>query len=418
MSRRLRDARASTTGQAPDPATGAVVHADHACRRPSSRRRSGKHAGYEYARSGNPTRRGVRGVPGVARGRRRTASRSRAAWRPRTRCCACSRPGQRVIIPDDAYGGTFRLVSKVLAPAGIEWTRRRPHRSRRARRATGPTAPRWCGSRRPPTRRSPSSTSLGVCAVAHERGARVVVDNTFATPVPAAAARARRRHRRALGHEVPRRSLRRRRRVRGHQRPRDRRAHRVPAERGRRGAEPVRLLPRAARASRRSRCAWSATATTRGASPRCSLVHPAVSTRALPGLPDHPGPRRRASPDARLRRHGELPRRRRRGRRARASSPRTRLFTLAESLGGVESLIEHPARMTHASAADSPLAVDPALVRLSVGIETTDDLVADLHQALDAVSTDASDLHEHPSVRAHVADNCRMFGVVRRGRGG
>ena len=64
---------------------------------------------------------------------------------------------------------------------------------------------------------------------------------------------------------------------------------------------------------------------------------------------------------------------------------RTRLFTLAESLGGVESLIEHPARMTHASAADSPLAVDPALVRLSVGIETADDLVADLRQALDSV---------------------------------
>jgi cystathionine gamma-synthase len=62
---------------------------------------------------------------------------------------------------------------------------------------------------------------------------------------------------------------------------------------------------------------------------------------------------------------------------------RTRLFTLAESLGAVESLIEHPARMTHASAAESPLAVDPALVRLSVGIETTADLVADLQAALD-----------------------------------
>ena len=65
---------------------------------------------------------------------------------------------------------------------------------------------------------------------------------------------------------------------------------------------------------------------------------------------------------------------------------RTQLFTLAESLGAVESLIEHPARMTHASAVDSPLAVDPALVRLSIGIETADDLVADLLQALDAVS--------------------------------
>jgi cystathionine gamma-synthase len=63
---------------------------------------------------------------------------------------------------------------------------------------------------------------------------------------------------------------------------------------------------------------------------------------------------------------------------------RTRLFTLAESLGAVESLIEHPARMTHASAADSPLAVDPSLVRLSVGIEAADDLVDDLRQALDS----------------------------------
>jgi cystathionine gamma-synthase len=63
----------------------------------------------------------------------------------------------------------------------------------------------------------------------------------------------------------------------------------------------------------------------------------------------------------------------------------TRLFTLAESLGAVESLIEHPSRMTHASAADSPLAVDPSLVRLSVGIESAQDLVDDLRQALDAV---------------------------------
>jgi cystathionine gamma-synthase len=61
---------------------------------------------------------------------------------------------------------------------------------------------------------------------------------------------------------------------------------------------------------------------------------------------------------------------------------RTEVFTLAESLGAVESLIEHPARMTHASAAGSPLAVEPALVRLSVGIESVDDLLADLDRAL------------------------------------
>jgi cystathionine gamma-synthase len=64
---------------------------------------------------------------------------------------------------------------------------------------------------------------------------------------------------------------------------------------------------------------------------------------------------------------------------------RTRLFTLAESLGAVESLIEQPAQMTHASVAGSELAVDPSLVRLSVGLETADDLVDDLRQALDAI---------------------------------
>jgi cystathionine gamma-synthase len=63
----------------------------------------------------------------------------------------------------------------------------------------------------------------------------------------------------------------------------------------------------------------------------------------------------------------------------------TRLWTLAESLGAVESLIEHPHRMTHASVADSPLAVDPALLRLSVGLETANDLLGDLRQALDRV---------------------------------
>jgi cystathionine gamma-synthase len=121
------------------------------------------------------------------------------------------------------------------------------------------------------------------------------------------------------------------------------------------------------------------------------LVHPAVSTVLYPGIPVHPG--------------HEIARRQMRDFGGMVSFlvfggeetalelvTHTRLFTLAESLGGVESLIEHPARMTHASAVDSPLAVDPALIRLSVGIETTDDLVADLHQALNAVSNGEAEL--------------------------
>jgi cystathionine gamma-synthase len=112
--------------------------------------------------------------------------------------------------------------------------------------------------------------------------------------------------------------------------------------------------------------------------------HRGVATVLYPGLPSHPGNdvARRQMRDfgamvSFVAAGGETA--------ALALVAKTRVFTLAESLGAVESLIEHPARMTHASAADSPLAVDPALVRLSVGIETVSDLLADLRQALDAV---------------------------------
>jgi len=114
-------------------------------------------------------------------------------------------------------------------------------------------------------------------------------------------------------------------------------------------------------------------------------AHPAVERVLYPGLPAHPGHdvaarqmRDFGGMVSFLAAGGEDA--------ALALVERTRLFALAESLGGVESLIEHPARMTHASAVDSPLAVDPALVRISVGIETADDLVADLRHALDAAS--------------------------------
>jgi cystathionine gamma-synthase len=112
--------------------------------------------------------------------------------------------------------------------------------------------------------------------------------------------------------------------------------------------------------------------------------HPAVDRVLWPGLPDHPGHdvAKRQMRDfggmvSVIVKGGEEA--------AVALAERTELFTLAESLGAVESLIEHPARMTHASAEGSPLAVDPGLVRLSVGIETAADLVADLHQALSAL---------------------------------
>jgi cystathionine gamma-synthase len=109
--------------------------------------------------------------------------------------------------------------------------------------------------------------------------------------------------------------------------------------------------------------------------------HPAVAEVLYPGLPGHPGHDVAAR---QMRRFGGMV-----SFRAAGGEPaalrvceRARLFTLGESLGGVESLIEHPGRMTHASTAGSPLEVPADLVRLSVGIETVEDLVADLDQAL------------------------------------
>ena len=109
--------------------------------------------------------------------------------------------------------------------------------------------------------------------------------------------------------------------------------------------------------------------------------HPAVESVFYPGLAGHPG---HEIAKSQMRDFGGMVSFRVRGGEAAAVEVcgRTRLFTLGESLGGVESLIEHPARMTHASVAESPLAVPPDLVRLSVGIEDPADLLADLSQAL------------------------------------
>ena len=142
------------------------------------------HQGYEYSRSGNPTRTAVETVPGVAGGSAPTGSPSPAGWPPRTRCCASLAPGGGVVLGNDAYGGTFRLIADVwcAAAASSRWRRRRPHRCRRARRRRGPTTPRWCGWRRPTNPLLTCVDIAAVAAVAHDRGARVVVDNTFATP--------------------------------------------------------------------------------------------------------------------------------------------------------------------------------------------------------------------------------------------
>jgi cystathionine gamma-synthase len=376
------ETRAIHEGQPPDPATGAVV-TPITLSSTFAHEEVGRHSGYEYSRSGNPTRRAyeqcVASLEGALHGY--AFASGMAAEGAVLRLLE---PGQRVIVPDDAYGGTFRLVSKVLAPAGIEWSVA-DLTDVGALEADWPdgTALVWVET---PT--NPTLTIvdiLAVCEVAHERGARVVVDNTFATPFLQRPLE--------LGADVVVHSA--TKYIGGHSDvvggfaatndPEI--AERLAFLQNAVGAVPspfaCYLLLRGLKTLgvRMERHCFNAQAVA-----TLLLVHPAVSTVLYPGIAVHPG--------------HEVARRQMRDFGGMVSFlvfggeetalelvSRTRLFTLAESLVGVESRIEHPARMTHASAIDSPLAVDPALVRLSIGIETTDDLVADMHQALDAVSS-------------------------------
>jgi len=374
------ETRAIHAGQDPDPVTGAVVP-PISLATTFAQDAVGKHSGFEYARSGNPTRRAleecVASLEGAAHGL--AFASGMAAEDTILRMLS---PGDHVIIPDDAYGGTFRLVARVFGPMGVEWT---------SVDLTSPDA--LTGAWRDETRlvwvETPTNPMLTVvdiamvATVAHERGARVVVDNTFATPYLQAPL--------SLGADIVVHSS--TKYLGGHS---DVVGGAIAVNDGE-VAERLAFFQNAVGAVP---APFDCYLTLRGIKTlavrmdrHCSNAraivallaeHPAVGTVLYPGLPAHPGHdvARRQMRDfggmvSFLAAGGEAA--------ALEVVTHTRLFTLAESLGAVESLIEHPAQMTHASVAESPLAVDPALVRLSVGIESADDLVADLRRALDAI---------------------------------
>lgn len=373
------ETRAIHAGQDPDPVTGAVV-TPISLATTFAQQEVGEHSGYEYARTGNPTRRALEtclaSLEGAAHGF--AFASGMAAEDAVLRRLV---PGDHVVIPDDAYGGTYRLVARVLAPAGIAWS------------AVDLTDLDALGAAmRDETRivwvETPTNPMLtvvdirAVAAVAHDHGAHVVVDNTFATPYLQQPL--------ALGADVVVHSS--TKYLGGHSdvvggfvaTDDHGLAEHLGFVQNAVGAVPspfdCYLVLRGVKtlAVRMDRHCANARAVV-----AMLAEHPAVAQVRYPGLPMHPGHdvARRQMRDfggmvSFVAAGGEAA--------ALAIVAETRLFTLAESLGAVESLIEHPARMTHLSAAGSPLAVDPGLVRVSVGIETVDDLVADLRQALDA----------------------------------
>jgi cystathionine gamma-synthase len=376
------ETRAIHAGQPPDPVTGAVVP-PISLATTFAQAGVGEHTGYEYARTANPTRRALESCIASLEGGAYGFAFASGMAAEDTVLRALVAPGEHVVLPTDAYGGTYRLVSQVLGPAGIAWSAvDLTDVGALAGQIPDETRVVWVET---PT--NPMLTCVdiaAVAAVAHDRGARVVVDNTFATPYLQQPL--------ALGADVAVHSS--TKYLGGHSDVLggavalndDGVVARMSFLQNAVGAVPspfdCYLVLRGIKtlAVRMDRHCENARAI-------AALLseHPAVSRVLYPGLPADRG---HEIARKQMRDFGGMVSFFAAGGEAAALAlvAKTRLFALAESLGAVESLIEHPARMTHASVEGSPLAVDPALVRLSVGIETADDLVADLRQALDAVT--------------------------------
>lgn len=369
------ETRAIHVGQDPDPATGAVVTPISLS---TTFRQSavGQHQGYEYSRSGNPTRAAletcVASLEGAAHGL--SFASGLAAEDNVLRLLA---PGQRVLLGNDAYGGTFRLISKVHT--GLAWSAvDLLDLDTLAAQWPADTAMVWLETPTNPLLRCVDIEA--VSDLAHRHGALVCVDNTFATPALQRPL--------ALGADVVVHSA--TKYLGGHSDvvggfvalADSTLAERLRFTQNAAGAVPAPfdcyLTLRGVKtlALRMERHCHNARAVV-----DLLIGHPAVERVYYPQLPDHPG---HAAAAKQMTDFGGMVSFTVRGGMDRALdvAARTTLFTLAESLGAVESLIEHPGRMTHASAAGSPLEVPDNLIRLSVGIEHAADLVADLAQAL------------------------------------
>ncbi|CAN5246187.1 cystathionine gamma-synthase [soil metagenome] len=369
-------------GAEPDPHTGAVVPAIQMSTTFKQDGVGGLRSGFEYGRSGNPTRLALEeaiaileaGSHGLAYASGLAATQN---------IFYLLEPGDRLLMSDDVYGGTWRLADKVWRRYGIE-TDALDLRDLDAVAAA-------FGAERPPRMvwiETPSNPMLkvvdisAVARLAAVAGALTVVDNTFATPylqqplalgadlVLHSATKYLGGHSDVIGGLIATRSDELAERLRFHQNA----AGAVPSPFDcfliMRGLRTLAVRMERASANAMVLGLWLADR------PEVERVH-------YPGLPDHPAAalveRQMRQPGAMLSfelRGGEAA--------ARRFAAATRLFTLAESLGAVESLIELPAPMTHASVADSPLAVPASLVRLSVGIEDVDDLRGDLEAAFSA----------------------------------
>ncbi|MEU3569877.1 cystathionine gamma-synthase [Kitasatospora sp. NPDC036755] len=366
-------------GQEADPQTGAVVTPIYQVSTYKQDGVGGLRGGYEYSRSANPTRTALEECLAALEGGARGLAFASGLAAEDTLLRTILKPGDHIVIPNDAYGGTFRLFAKVLTRWGVEFSVANTQDLATVREALRPnTRAVWV--------ETPSNPLLGItdlaalAEIAHGAGALLVVDNTFASPylqqpislgadaVVHSTTKYMGGHSDVVGGALVLADAGLGEEVAYHQNAMGAVSGPFDAWLVLRGIKTlgVRMDRHSANAEKVAELLAS---------------HPKVSQVLYPGLPEHPGHDIAAKQMKAF--GGMVSFRVADGEEAAVEvCNRARLFTLGESLGGVESLIEHPGRMTHASVAGSPLEVPSDLVRVSVGIESIDDLLADLEQAL------------------------------------
>ncbi len=374
------ETKAIHAGYEPDAMTGAVNPPIYASSTFKQDGVGGMRGGYEYSRSGNPTRTALEGaLAAVEEGERGFTFASGLAAED-TLIRALCRPGDHVVIPDDAYGGTFRLFDKVAANWGLSHSPAPVTSPEQVAAAVQPGRTKLVWIETPTNPMLSIGDIEALATVAHEAGARLVVDNTFASPYLQQPL--------TLGADVVVHST--TKYVGGHSdvvggalvvRDLDL-AEQIAFHQNSMGAVPGPfdcflthrgLKTLAVRMERHCDNAEKVVDFLGG--------HPRVTEVIHPSLTSHPNHEVAAR---QMRRFGAIISFRVAGGESAALEvcDRAEVFTLGESLGGVESLIEHPGRMTHASVAGTDLEVPADLIRLSVGIETDTDLIADLDRAL------------------------------------
>ncbi|MEU1615747.1 cystathionine gamma-synthase [Streptomyces sp. NPDC005722] len=368
-------------GQPADAATGAVVTPIYQVSTYKQDGVGGLRGGYEYSRSANPTRTALEENLAALEGGRRGLAFASGLAAEDCLLRTVLKPGDHVVIPNDAYGGTFRLFAKVVERWGVQWS---------VADTSDPAAVR--AALRPETKliwvETPSNPLLGItdiaalADVARGADARLVVDNTFASPylqqplalgadvVVHSTTKYMGGHSDVVGGALVAADAGLGEELAYHQNAMGAVAGPFDAWLVMRGIKTL-----AVRMDRHSENAARVA--------ELLSLHPKVTQVYYPGLPEHAGHDVAAK---QMKRFGGMVSFRVAGGEEAAVEVcnRARLFTLGESLGGVESLIEHPGRMTHASVVGSALEVPADLVRLSVGIESVDDLLEDLRQALSA----------------------------------